>query len=156
VALLVQDLMATSFTEATQRDAVRPEARYRKDGSTALHAAARRSDDDKAITIVPEVDAPWAVEPVRERLELVVGHGGEQVGHDGAVKIPGALEVRNGVMGEARLEELLHRGRRAGREGGESQRCAYKGVRRGDGEVGVGDVGVGHAGASVARHLHRA
>jgi hypothetical protein len=99
---------------------------------------------------------PWAVEPVRERLELVVGHGGEQVGHDGAVKIPGALEVRNGVMGEARLEELLHRGRRAGREGGESQRCAYKGVRRGDGEVGVGDLGVGHAGASVARHLHRA
>jgi hypothetical protein len=58
VALLVQDLMATSFTEATQRDAVRPEAWCRKDGSTALHAAARRSDDDKAITIVPEADAP--------------------------------------------------------------------------------------------------
>jgi hypothetical protein len=81
-------------------------------------------EDPGPVAVVPEVDAPRTVEPVGERLELVVGRDGEQVRRGvggGAVGVPGALEVRDGVAelgalahlveltlaGQARLEELL-------------------------------------------------
>jgi len=94
-------------------------------------ACGRGREDPGPVAVVPEVDAAGAVEAVGERPKLVLGRDGEQVGSHGGrvgggggggggVRVPGPLEVRDGVAelgalahlvelalaGEARLEEL--------------------------------------------------